>query len=105
MNGLRWGIVLVASLLAATATAAAGPIGFVGLMAPHLARLLVGVDVRRVLPVSFALGAVLLVASDALGRGMAGVVGSEIPAGIITNLIGGPFFLAMLYGRGGKASA
>lgn len=96
VDASRWAIVIVASLLASTATAASGPIGFVGLMAPHLARLVVGVDVRRVLPTAAAIGAGLLVLSDALGRLSAMLLGSEIAAGVVTNLIGGPFFLLLL---------
>ncbi len=100
----RWIVLVLASLLAAVATAASGPIGFVGLMGPHLARLLVGVDPRRVLPVGVAIGAALVILADAIGRRSIGLTGSEVPAGIVTNLIGGPFFLLLLYGRRGKVA-
>lgn len=105
VNRARWGAILVASLAAAAATAVAGPIGFVGLMGPHLGRLIVGPDVRRLLPIATALGAVLLCLADAAGRYAVQVAGTEIAAGVLTNLLGGPFFLLLLYGRGGRTAA
>ena len=101
----RWGVLIVASLLAAAATAAAGPVGFVGLMGPHLGRLLVGPDPRRLLPVATAVGAALLLFADGLGRYGVRWAGTTVPAGVVTNLIGGPFFLLLLYGRRGRVSA
>ena len=102
VNGYRWLVLIVATLLAAAATAAAGPIGFVGLMGPHLARLIVGTDARRLLPAAAAFGAVLLCGADAAGRYAVQVAGTEVAAGVLTNLIGGPFFLLLLYGRRGR---
>jgi iron complex transport system permease protein len=78
-------------LLAGAATAAAGPIGFVGLVVPHLCRLLVGVDHRWLLPFSALTGACLLTASDVLGRVVARP--GELDVGIVTALIGAPFFI------------
>ena len=101
----RWLVIGVASLVAAAATAVAGPIGFVGLMGPHLGRLLVGPDPRRLLPIATAAGAILLCFADAVGRGGVMVVGTEVPAGVLTNLIGGPFFLLLLYSRRGRMTA
>jgi iron complex transport system permease protein len=101
----RWSILIVASLAAATATAVVGPIGFIGLMGPHLARLLVGGDVRRVLPAAFAVGAALLCLADAVGRSAAGWIGTDIAAGVLTNLAGAPFFLLLLYRRRGEVAA
>ena len=79
-----------------------GAIGFVGLVLPHAARLIVGTGHRRVLPVSAALGAILLVWVDALGRTVAAPV--EIPVGVITALVGVPLFIALLVkqGRGSR---
>ncbi|MER7786322.1 iron ABC transporter permease [Streptomyces albidoflavus] len=82
---------LGAVLLCGAATAVAGPIAFVGLVVPHICRLLVGVDHRWLLPLSMLLGAVLLTAADVVGRVVARP--SEIDVGIVTALIGAPFFL------------
>lgn len=81
-------------LLCGAATAIAGPIGFVGLVVPHLCRLLVGVDHRWLLPFSALTGACLLTAADVLGRIVARP--GEIDVGIITALIGAPFFIAIV---------
>ena len=75
-----------------------GAIGFVGLVLPHAARLIVGTGHRRVLPVSAALGAILLVWVDALGRTVAAPV--EIPVGVITALVGVPLFITLLVKQG-----
>ncbi|TQN42297.1 iron complex transport system permease protein [Blastococcus colisei] len=81
-------------LLAGAATAVAGPIGFVGLVVPHLCRLLIGVDHRWLLPFSALTGPCLLTAADVLGRIVARP--AEIDVGIITALIGAPFFIAIV---------
>jgi iron complex transport system permease protein len=83
-----------ASAATAAAVSLAGPIGFVGIVVPHLVRLLVGVDHRIVLPASALFGAAFLVACDLLARTILAPV--EIPVGVITALIGGPFFLWLL---------
>lgn len=96
--GRTWvlaGVVVV--ILAGAATAAAGPIVFLGLAAPHLARLLVGVDHRWLLPYSGAVAAALLVLADALGR-LAAPPG-EVPVGIMVAIIGGPFFVMLVRRR------
>ncbi|MDN3904951.1 iron ABC transporter permease [Arthrobacter sp. YD2] len=80
-------------LLAGAATAAAGPIGFLGLAAPHTARLIVGPAHRRLLPFSMLLGAVLLLCADVLGRLVAAP--DEIGAGVMSALVGAPFFIAL----------
>jgi len=87
----RAGASLGAVLLCGAATAAAGPIGFVGLVVPHLCRMLVGVDHRWLLPFSALTGACLLVAADVAGRLVARP--SEVAVGIVTALVGAPFFL------------
>jgi iron complex transport system permease protein len=80
-----------AVILCGAATAVAGPIGFVGLVVPHLCRLLVGSDHRWLLPFSAMAGASLLVAADVIGRLVARP--SELDVGIVTALVGAPFFI------------
>ena len=82
---------LAVMLLAGAATAAVGPIAFVGLVAPHLARLSCGPDYRWILPLSALYAAVLLLGADVLGRVVAAP--AEVAAGIVACLIGGPFFV------------
>lgn len=83
---------LGAVILAGAATAIAGPIGFVGLVIPHVCRMLVGTDHRWLLPFSAVAGAALLLASDIIGRVIA-PSSEEIQVGIITAIIGAPFFI------------
>lgn len=83
---------LGAVILAGAATAIAGPIGFVGLIVPHMCRMLVGTDHRWLLPFSAIAGAALLTASDIVGRVIA-PSSEEIQVGIITAIIGAPFFI------------
>ena len=85
---------LSASLATSAAVSIGGPIGFVGIIIPHLVRLLVGPDHRLVLPASALFGAAFLVACDLVARTILAPV--ELPVGIITALIGGPFFLWLL---------
>jgi iron complex transport system permease protein len=86
-----------ASLATGAAVSIGGPIGFVGIIIPHLVRLLVGPDHRLVLPASALFGAAFLVACDLIARTILAPV--ELPVGIITALIGGPFFLWLLIRR------
>ncbi|CAH0208876.1 iron ABC transporter permease [Microbacterium sp. Bi128] len=83
-----------AVILCGAATAVAGPIGFVGLVVPHMIRLVVGVDHRWLLPVSALGGAVLLTLADVVGRVVARP--QEIEVGIVTALLGAPFFIALV---------
>jgi len=85
---------LSASLATGAAVSVGGPIGFIGIIVPHLVRLLVGSDHRVVLPASALFGAAFLVGCDVLARTLIAPV--EIPVGVITALIGGPFFLWLL---------
>lgn len=85
---------LGAVILCGAATAVAGPIGFVGLIVPHVCRLLVGPDHRWLLPVSALVGAGLLVVADVVGRVIARP--QEVEVGIVTALIGAPFFIAIV---------
>lgn len=87
-------LVLAASLLTAASVALGGIVGFVGLMVPHAVRALVGADARRVLPLSAIGGGMLLCLADTVGRSVLPPV--EIPAGVVTALIGAPWFLIML---------
>jgi iron complex transport system permease protein len=90
-------VLAAASMVAAAAVAIAGVIGFVGLIVPHVVRLLWGSDYRGVLPLSALLGASFLIATDVLSRTL--IAPQEIPVGIITALAGGPFFLWLLRTR------
>ncbi|MBQ3357368.1 MAG: iron ABC transporter permease, partial [Microbacterium sp.] len=83
---------LGAVILAGAATAIAGPIGFVGLVIPHVCRMLIGTDHRWLLPFSAVAGAALLTASDIVGR-VISPSSEEIQVGIITAIIGAPFFI------------
>ncbi len=84
----------VAVLLAGIAVSAVGVLGFVGLVVPHLARMLGGSDHRVLLPLSAVLGGLLLLASDTLGRTLFAPV--EIPAGIVMAFVGAPYFLFLM---------
>jgi iron complex transport system permease protein len=99
IHRLRWIGLLVASLITAAAVAISGPIGFIGLVCPHLARLIVGNDQRKLLPLATALGASLLCVADAASRVLAheGAAGTALPVGVLTGLLGGPFFLLLLW--------
>jgi len=99
---VRLTLLLAASLITAGAVAVSGIIGFVGLIVPHLMRLLVGPDHRRLLPAAALAGAALLIAADTLARGLL-PYGQEIPVGIITALLGGPFFCYILKITKGQA--
>ncbi|PMR73622.1 FecCD family ABC transporter permease [Billgrantia endophytica] len=85
---------LIIVLLGGGATAAAGPISFVGLTAPHVARAIVGTDHRWVLPCSMLVSAILVVGADLLGRLVARP--GEVGVGIMVALIGGPFFVLLV---------
>jgi ferric hydroxamate transport system permease protein len=87
--------VAIAVGLAATAVSTVGTISFVGLLAPHAARLLVGSRHRQLLPIAAILGAILVTLADSLGRII--LAPREIPSGLVTALIGAPYFLWLLY--------
>lgn len=90
--------ILAATLITASAVSIAGIIGWVGLVVPHICRLIVGDNFNRLLPVSAAAGALLLLLTDTLARTLASI---ELPLGILTSAIGAPFFLMLLL-RGEK---
>ena len=86
-----------ASVATGAAVSLGGPIGFVGIVVPHLVRLIVGADHRVVLPASAFFGAAFLVACDVVAR--TALAPMELPVGVVTSLIGGPFFLWLLLRR------
>ncbi len=82
-------LLVTASLVAAICVSVSGIIGFVGLLVPHMMRLITGPDNRRLVPVSLLAGAILLLSADTITRA---VLPTEIPIGVLTALLGGPFF-------------
>ncbi len=97
---VRWMVKILfvlISLIIAGLVAVSGPIGFVGIMAPHVCRLIVGSDHRVLTPVTFLMGGIILGLCDSAARVL--VAPAEIPVGIITALWGGPFFLWLLKTR------
>ncbi|MBD2845328.1 iron ABC transporter permease [Paenibacillus sp. IB182496] len=94
---------LIAVALASAAVAIVGTVGFVGLMAPHVARLLVGHRHRGLFPLTALLGAGLLVAADWLGRTV--LAPKEIPSGLVVALLGAPFLLWLMRDRRGRGAA
>lgn len=94
VNLARFLISAIAVLLASIATATAGLFVFVGLLVPHIGRILVGTDHKVLIPFSALLGALLILLSDTLGRTL--IAPNEIPASIIMALIGGPFLIFLL---------
>lgn len=98
VNLTRLLISVVAVFLAATSTAVVGVISFVGLIVPHISRMLMGSDHKFTIPFSIILGSMVLLVADTLGRTIGGAV--EIPVGVIMSIVGGPFFLYLLRKRG-----
>ena len=93
-------IVVAASLVAATAVAFSGIIAFVGLIVPHVVRLLWGPDYRRTLPLAILVGGSFLLAADVVARVV--LAPRELPVGVITAVVGAPFFLWLLYRTKGR---
>ncbi len=91
---LEWTLFLLASLLTAVAVTAAGSVGFVGLMVPHMLRLRLGNDQRLILPASLLAGGTLLTLADTLARTL--IAPQQLPVGVITALLGVPSFLYLL---------
>lgn len=87
-------ILILATLLTSTLVAICGAIGFIGLVIPHICRTMVGSDHKKLIVLSSLTGAIFLILSDILARGLIPPI--EIPIGIITSLIGGPFFLYLI---------
>lgn len=97
---LRTHVIVLVALLTGFAVAWCGMIGFIGLIAPHLVRVLSGPDQRNVMPQSMLMGALLLLVADTLARTVA--IPAEIPVGIFTALLGSPFFLLLLRSARGR---
>ena len=91
---VRLAVLITAAILAAVSVSAVGVVGFIGLVAPHAARALVGARHARVVPTAILLGSVGLVVADALGRTV--IAPAQIPAGLIVALIGAPYFVYLL---------
>ena len=98
MTRLRFGLIGCATLITASTVAIAGIIGWVGLVVPHIARLLTGHNHQQLLPMAMCTGAILLLLTDTLARSIGT---TEIPLGILTAFVGAPFFLFLLL-RGGR---
>lgn len=101
-SAMRWVCIFAVALLTAASVAAAGIIGWVGLVIPHLVRLLVGHDNRVVIPESFLMGGMYLLIIDTIARNATSV---EIPVGILTATIGAPVFIGLLIRRARKGRA
>ncbi|MEK5148424.1 iron ABC transporter permease [Psychrobacillus sp. FSL K6-4615] len=95
---LKWMVILGATLITAAAVSIAGIIGWIGLIIPHIARMLVGSNNQYVLPASISIGAVYLLIIDNLSRSL---TAAEIPLSILTAIIGAPFFAYLLRKTGG----
>ena len=93
VSRLRLGLIVCATLITACTVAIAGIIGWIGLVVPHIGRLLSGNNHQQLLPVSMGIGAILLLLTDTLARTLSS---TEIPLGILTAFIGAPFFLVLL---------
>ncbi|HBT17937.1 MAG TPA: iron ABC transporter [Firmicutes bacterium] len=87
-------LVFTASVLVAAAVSVSGSIGFIGLVAPHIVRTLIGPDHRHLIPVSALVGGIFLLVADTLARTLISPV--ELPVGVLTSFVGGPFFLYLL---------
>ncbi|SOC48128.1 iron complex transport system permease protein [Rhizobium subbaraonis] len=97
VDRVRGMMIVLVTVLSGAAVAVSGLIGFVGLVAPHVARRLVGASHARIFPVAALIGACLVVAADLIGRIVLPPL--QLPAGIVTGLVGAPFFAYLLWGR------
>lgn len=94
VEGYKWFLLVITSLLIGIAVAYNGLIGFVGLIVPHIGRFLFGADNRFLIPVAALIGAIVMTVADTIARTI--IAPSELPVGAITALAGGPFFLLLL---------
>ncbi|MBT3320625.1 MAG: iron chelate uptake ABC transporter family permease subunit, partial [Clostridia bacterium] len=99
---VRWIMLVAASLLTAACVSVSGIIGFVGLVIPHLLRFGITSNNKKLLPLAAALGAVLLMSADNISRA---IFTSEVPVGVLTTLLGGPFFVYLFIRRSKKGGA
>ena len=97
---LRLFVTIVGVFLAGVCTSIVGIIGFVGLIIPHISRIIVGCDYKYCLPLSISLGGIIVLIADTIARTIGGSV--ELPVGIVMSLIGAPFFLYLLRKRKGE---
>jgi iron complex transport system permease protein len=97
---LKWISFLGISLITGVVVSFSGIIGFVGLIVPHLMRMILGPDHRLLIPASALGGAVFLIAADTLARTI--ISPSELPVGVITAFLGAPFFIYLLKARGSQ---
>ncbi|MEU8205841.1 iron ABC transporter permease [Streptosporangium sp. NPDC049046] len=97
VHRFRAALFVLVAMMIGTIVAVSGAIGFVGLIMPHVVRLLIGADHRRALPATALLGAAFLIVADLAARTL--IAPEEIPVGIITALVGGPFFLWLMRRR------
>ena len=101
-KAIRAVAIVAASLMTASSVAVSGIIGWVGLVIPHIARMIAGPDARKTVPASIILGAAFLTAVDTISRS---VTHTEIPIGILTSFIGAPFFLYLIIKEGKRNEA
>jgi len=94
LKKIRWQLLTLVALTAGPLVAVTGGIGFVGLVVPHLVRMVLGADHRWVMPASALTGALALVLSDGVAR--VAMAPAELPIGLVTSLVGGPFFIWLL---------
>lgn len=94
-------LMIVCTVMIAACVSLCGIIGFVGLVVPHLTRLLVGADNRKIIPLSSLMGAILLLTADTLSRS---IFKYELPVGVITTIMGGPFFCYIFINRNKKVN-
>lgn len=97
LKRLRWICNGITLLIVGSAVSVAGPVAFIGLLIPHLARYWIGFDLRQALPMAMLLGAILMITADLLARAVH--FPTEIPAGAILALIGSPIFVWFARGR------
>jgi iron complex transport system permease protein len=95
VSRIRRTLFFVMSIVTGVMVAVSGAIGFVGLMIPHMVRMVIGTDHRRVLPVSLVVGSIFLIWVDVAARTVFAPV--ELPVGVITSVLGGPFFIWLMY--------
>jgi iron complex transport system permease protein len=100
VDRVKFVVFLVASVMVGAIVSVCGPIGFVGLMAPHICRLLIGPDHRTLTPATILFGGAFLVLCDTLARTV--INPTELPVGILTALLGGPFFVWLLLTRSSR---
>ncbi len=95
VSKLQKNVFIIASLLTASIISITGPIGFVGLIVPHITRYIKGQDHRTLIPFSFIAGGIFLLFADFLAKSL--ILPASIPVGVLTSVMGGPFFLVILY--------